>query len=73
MAKSFSKKPKSGANLKRHIQGVHDGEKPHICGQCGNSYSQKNNLKMHIQGVDFATIFGSFEKLLAIKPTLPLG
>ena len=39
----------SKANLKLHIQTVHEGLKPHTCEMCGTAYGQKGDLKRHMK------------------------
>ena len=34
--------------MKRHINGVHNGQKDHKCDYCGKTYSQAGDLKRHI-------------------------
>ena len=38
-------------HLKRHINGVHLGEKQHQCHRCTQTFSRKGDLKRHINGV----------------------
>ena len=35
--------------LKLHIQGIHEGNKPHSCKICDYSTTQRSTLKQHIQ------------------------
>ena len=32
-----------------HMRNVHTGEKPHKCSQCGATYADVRNLKVHIR------------------------
>ena len=38
-------------NLRRHIRGVHQGEKPHACPECPVRFTQACHLQQHIRGV----------------------
>ena len=42
--------PYNGKDLKRHIKGVHDKIKDHICGRCGYAASRKHHLDSHKRG-----------------------
>ena len=39
------------SNLKIHIEGVHEGEKPYKCSICDHSFAIKGKLKIHIDSV----------------------
>lgn len=38
-------------HLERHIQNIHEGQRPWTCDQCGFSFHQKPNLERHIMTV----------------------
>ena len=38
-------------NLKKHIEAVHEGKKPHKCVICEATFTQKTSLKKHITNV----------------------
>ena len=42
---------KTKQNLKKHIDGVHEGKKPFKCDVCDASFSQKINLTEHVASV----------------------
>ena len=51
-------KPDAGSSLPPHrsepdacvfVSGCVTGEKPHVCGQCGESFAQSGTLKEHMQ------------------------
>ena len=73
MAKSFSKEPKSGAKSPKNVP-----SKIVLMGMKVMKFfmKKKEPIKTILEGTffgDFVPHFGSFEKLLAIKPTLLLG
>ena len=38
-------------SLKRHIDGVHEKIRRHVCEECGHGASTKNNLMYHMKSV----------------------
>merc|ERR1711956_118788 len=37
--------------LKRHIDSVHEGKRPHLCTICGSSFAENRKLQIHIAAV----------------------
>ena len=37
--------------MKKHIETVHEGKKPHLCSICGSGFPSNKNLKRHISAV----------------------
>ena len=40
-----------GKNYQSHIQAVHQGERPHVCTICDETFNEQSGLSHHINGV----------------------
>ena len=38
-------------DVQKHVSHVHDKVKAHVCNECGNAFSRKENLKVHVKMV----------------------